>query len=157
MIIALGTNGNFNSATGQKLIDYLGPDRTIYWIDAYGRDLPVQKDVNQTIRRVAAANQNVHVICGQRKVESIRGWSIRTHSLKHYRSKEICPLHQKKSDHRIRFPYKPLIRKTTSFCGTDTVTAQQCKGSEGRLPDNRISRTAQASSESSYRTSRRSA
>ena len=62
MIIALGTNGNFNSSTGQKLIDYLGPDRTIYWIDAYGRDLPVQKDVNQTIRRVAAANQNVHVI-----------------------------------------------------------------------------------------------
>ena len=62
VIIALGTNGNFNSATGQKLIDYLGPDRTIYWIDAYGRDLPVQKDVNQTIRRVAAANQNVHVI-----------------------------------------------------------------------------------------------
>ena len=62
VIIALGTNGNFNSATGQKLIDYLGPDRTIYWIDAYGRDLPVQKDVNQTIRRVAAANQNDQVI-----------------------------------------------------------------------------------------------
>ncbi len=62
VIIALGTNGNFNSATGQKLIDYLGPDRTIYWIDAYGRDLPGTKDVNNTIRRVAKANNNVHVI-----------------------------------------------------------------------------------------------
>ena len=62
VIIALGTNGNFNSATGQKLIDYLGPDRTIYWIDAYGRDLPGAKDVNNTIRRVAEANNNVHVL-----------------------------------------------------------------------------------------------
>ncbi len=36
IIISLGTNGNFNPATGQELIDYLGPDRTIYWINAYG-------------------------------------------------------------------------------------------------------------------------
>lgn len=74
VIIALGTNGNFNSATGQKLIDYLGPDRTIYWIDAYGRDLPVQKDVNQTIRRVAAANQNVHVIAWSKEGGKHPGW-----------------------------------------------------------------------------------
>lgn len=74
VIIALGTNGNFNSATGQKLIDYLGPYRTIYWIDAYGRDLPVQKDVNQTIRRVAAANQNVHVIAWSKEGGKHPGW-----------------------------------------------------------------------------------
>lgn len=62
VIIALGTNGRFNSSTAQKLIDYLGPDRTIYWIDAYGRNLPVQKLVNDTIRKVAKANPNVRVI-----------------------------------------------------------------------------------------------
>ena len=49
VIIALGTNGNFNSKSGQKLIDYLGKDRTIYWIDTYGKHLDIQKDVNNTI------------------------------------------------------------------------------------------------------------
>ena len=74
VIIALGTNGNFNSATGQKLIDYLGPDRTIYWIDAYGRDLPGAKDVNNTIRRVAEANNNVHVIAWSKEGPKHPDW-----------------------------------------------------------------------------------
>lgn len=74
VIIALGTNGNFNSATGQKLIDYLGPDRTIYWIDAYGRDLPDAKDVNNTIRRVAEANNNVHVIAWSKEGPKHPDW-----------------------------------------------------------------------------------
>lgn len=74
VIIALGTNGNFNSATGQKLIDYLGPDRTIYWIDAYGRDLPGTKDVNNTIRRVAKANNNVHVIAWSKEGPKHPDW-----------------------------------------------------------------------------------
>lgn len=74
VIIALGTNGNFNSATGQKLIDYLGPNRTIYWIDAYGRDLPGVKDVNNTIRRVAKANSNVHVIAWSKEGPNHPDW-----------------------------------------------------------------------------------
>ena len=74
VIIALGTNGNFNSATGQKLIDYLGPDRTIYWIDAYGRDLPGAKDVNKTIRRVAKANNNVHIIAWSKEGPKHPDW-----------------------------------------------------------------------------------
>ena len=74
VIIALGTNGNFNSATGQKLIDYLGPDRTVYWIDAYGRNLPVQRDVNNTIRRVAKANNNVHVIAWSKEGPKHPDW-----------------------------------------------------------------------------------
>ena len=62
VIIALGTNSNFNSKSGQKLIDYLGKDRTIYWIDTYGKHLDIQKDVNNTIQRVVAANKNVQRI-----------------------------------------------------------------------------------------------
>lgn len=62
VIIALGTNGNFNSAVGQKLINYLGKDRTIYWIDVYGKDLSIQNEVNTTIDRVVSANKNVHRI-----------------------------------------------------------------------------------------------
>lgn len=62
IIISLGTNGNFNPATGQELIDYLGPDRTIYWINAYGKKLDIQKQVNETIRDLAKKNANVTVI-----------------------------------------------------------------------------------------------
>lgn len=62
VIIALGTNSNFNSKSGQKLIDYLGKDRTIFWIDTYGKHLDIQKDVNNTIQRVVAANKNVQRI-----------------------------------------------------------------------------------------------
>jgi len=62
VIIALGTNGVFNSATGQALIDYLGTDRTIYWINAYGKNLGCQRDVNKTIQKLAKKNNNVSVI-----------------------------------------------------------------------------------------------
>ncbi len=62
VIISLGTNGKFNPATGQELIDYLGTDRTIYWINAYGKELEFQKEVNQTIREMVKKNRNVHLI-----------------------------------------------------------------------------------------------
>ncbi len=74
VIIALGTNGCFNSSTAQKLIDYLGPDRTIYWIDAYGRNLPVQENVNKTIRKVAKANPNVQVIAWSKEGRKHPDW-----------------------------------------------------------------------------------
>lgn len=62
IIISLGTNGNFNEKTGQELIDYFGDDRTIYWINVYGKDLPVQKEVNKTIDALVEKNDNVHLI-----------------------------------------------------------------------------------------------
>ena len=62
VIIALGTNGVFNPATGQALIDYLGTDRTVYWINAYGKNLSCQRDVNKTIQKLAKKNDNVSVI-----------------------------------------------------------------------------------------------
>lgn len=62
VIISLGTNGKFNPATGQELIDYLGADRTIFWVNAYGKELDFQKEVNQTIRKMVKENSNVHLI-----------------------------------------------------------------------------------------------
>lgn len=62
VIIALGTNGVFNPATGQALIDYLGADRTIYWINTYGKNLGCQREVNKTIQKLAKKNSNVSVI-----------------------------------------------------------------------------------------------
>ena len=62
VVIALGTNGTFSTATGQELINRLGSDRTIYWVTVYGRDLRWQEDSNATIRKLAEDNENVHII-----------------------------------------------------------------------------------------------
>lgn len=74
VIIALGTNGVFNSATGQALIDYLGTDRTIYWINAYGKNLGCQRDVNKTIQKLAKKNDNVSVISWAKEGKKHPDW-----------------------------------------------------------------------------------
>ncbi len=60
VVIALGTNGTFSQETGQALIDYLGADRNIYWVYAYG--VSWQDDSNSVIAALAANNANVTVI-----------------------------------------------------------------------------------------------
>lgn len=60
VVIALGTNGTFSQETGQALIDYLGTDRNIYWVYAYG--VSWQDDSNSVIAALAANNANVTVI-----------------------------------------------------------------------------------------------
>lgn len=60
VVIALGTNGTFSQETGQALIDYLGTDRNIYWVYAYG--VSWQDDSNSVIAALAANNSNVTVI-----------------------------------------------------------------------------------------------
>jgi len=74
VIISLGTNGTFNSATGQELIDYLGKQRTIYWIDAYGKGLDIQKEVNSTIHKLVKKNSNVHLIPWSEEGKKHPGW-----------------------------------------------------------------------------------
>lgn len=74
VLISLGTNGTFNSATGQELIDYLGTDRTIYWIDAYGQKLDIQKEVNRTIHQLVKKNSNVHLIPWSQEGKKHPGW-----------------------------------------------------------------------------------
>ena len=74
VIISLGTNGNFNEATGQKLIDYLGSDKTIYWIDAYGKKLDIQQQVNRTIQKLVRKNNNVHLISWSKEAEKHPNW-----------------------------------------------------------------------------------
>lgn len=74
VIISLGTNGTFNSATGQELIDYLGAERTIYWIDAYGQKLDIQKEVNRTIHQLVKKNANVHLIPWSQEGKKHPGW-----------------------------------------------------------------------------------
>lgn len=74
VIISLGTNGKFNPATGQELIDYIGADRTIFWVNAYGKELDFQKEVNQTIREMVKKNSNVHLISWAEEGKKHPGW-----------------------------------------------------------------------------------
>lgn len=74
VIISLGTNSNFNESTGQELIDYLGKKRTIYWINAYGKTLDIQDEVNRTIRDLADKNKNVHIISWAKKAKKHPDW-----------------------------------------------------------------------------------
>lgn len=62
VVIGLGTNGPFDTAEGQEIIDRLGSDRTIYWVTVYGKELSWQEDSNATIRKLAEDNENVHII-----------------------------------------------------------------------------------------------
>jgi len=74
VIIALGTNGTFNQSTGQKLIDYLGKDRTIYWVSAYGKRLSWQGTVNKTIQKLVRKNKNVHIISWAKYAKDHPNW-----------------------------------------------------------------------------------
>lgn len=74
VIISLGINGNFNEATGQALIDYLGKERTIYWVNAHGKDVSWQREVNRTIEKLAEKNDTVRVIDWDRTAEKHPDW-----------------------------------------------------------------------------------
>jgi lysophospholipase L1-like esterase len=62
VVIALGTNGPFSVEFGQSVIDWLGPDRQVYWVTAYGATLRWQEESNSTIRAIAEQNENVSLI-----------------------------------------------------------------------------------------------
>jgi hypothetical protein len=62
VVIELGINCYFNPSTGQEIIDYLGENRTIYWVKVYGKYLQDQKRINGVIEQLAADNDNVTAI-----------------------------------------------------------------------------------------------
>ena len=74
VLIALGINGPFSQSTGQALLDYLGKDRTIYWINAYGRGVTWQKDVNQTIQKLVKKNPNLYLISWAKEAKKHPDW-----------------------------------------------------------------------------------
>lgn len=74
VIISLGTNGKFNPATGEKLINCIGKKRSIYWINTYGKNLSWQKEVNTAIQKLADKNKNVHVIPWAKEAKNHPDW-----------------------------------------------------------------------------------
>lgn len=62
VIIALGANGSFDESMGQRLLDAIGTERTVYWITAYGKFLYWQEDVNGMIEKLAEKNENLNIL-----------------------------------------------------------------------------------------------
>ena len=62
VIIELGTNGTFTEAAGQSLIDSIGSDKQIYWMNTYGPSLSWYSDVNSVISTLCTKNSNVSLI-----------------------------------------------------------------------------------------------
>ena len=74
VIISLGTNGTFNPATGEKLISCIGKKRSIYWVNAYGKNMEWQKEVNTSIQKLAEKHSNVHVISWAKEAKKHPDW-----------------------------------------------------------------------------------
>ncbi len=62
VIIELGTNGVFSQEDGQRLIDSIGSDKQIYWVNTYGPSLSWYSEVNAVISALCSANSNVTLI-----------------------------------------------------------------------------------------------
>ena len=62
VVLALGTNGPFKESLGQELIDSIGEDRRIYWVNVYGPTIQWEDDSNKAIKSVAESNDNVTLI-----------------------------------------------------------------------------------------------
>ena len=62
VIIGLGTNGSFSQSSGQDLIDHIGSDHQIFWINVYGPTLSWTADSNAVIKALCDNNDNVTLI-----------------------------------------------------------------------------------------------
>ncbi|MBQ4045223.1 MAG: hypothetical protein II627_02140 [Lachnospiraceae bacterium] len=77
VVVAIGTNGVVSKSDAQDMVDFLGPDRTIYWIDCYGTHLSWQDRVNGIIEDIAEANDNVNVIHWSKLAKKHHEWLSR--------------------------------------------------------------------------------
>ena len=67
VVIALGTNGPIAGAERyevqtRQLLEYLGPNRHIFWVNVYCPELKWQNTNNQYINKIAAEHSNVKVV-----------------------------------------------------------------------------------------------
>lgn len=62
VVVSLGTNGPLYEQPVNDLLNALGSDREIFWVNVYGPYLEWQDDVNQTIDQLAKTHKNVHKV-----------------------------------------------------------------------------------------------
>jgi peptidoglycan/LPS O-acetylase OafA/YrhL len=74
VVIALGTNGYFREDSGQALVNAIGSDHNIYWVNVYGEHLEWQYRTNGTIRSLVRNNPNVELISWVKLIRANQEW-----------------------------------------------------------------------------------
>ncbi len=74
VVIALGTNGFFWQSEGQVLINEIGTDHNIFWVNVYGQHLEWQYRTNGTIRTLVRDNPNVQMISWVKLIRANQDW-----------------------------------------------------------------------------------
>ena len=77
VVIGLGSNSPFPLEDGEEVLDYLGPERTVYWVTCYGRYLDWQDETNSVINALAEEYDNLHILDWSAVAPENPGW-IRT-------------------------------------------------------------------------------
>ena len=62
VVIGLGSNSPFPIEDGEEVLDFLGEDRTVYWVTCYGRYLDWQDEVNELIHTLDEEYDNLYVL-----------------------------------------------------------------------------------------------
>ncbi|HFI0463860.1 TPA: acyltransferase family protein [Streptococcus suis] len=76
VVIALGTNGYFSHDSAEEIMNILGPDRTVFWVNVYGVFLEWETATNEEINYMASLYPNLHVIDWQSQVSQNPDWLI---------------------------------------------------------------------------------
>lgn len=76
VVIGLGTNGYFSEQTGQEVMNFLGPNRTVFWVNVYGEFLEWETATNEEIQLMAKTYPNFNIIDWQGLVSQHRDWLI---------------------------------------------------------------------------------
>ncbi len=74
IIIVAGTNGYFHPWQGQELIDEIGKDREIFWVNIYSKVIKDQDKINGVISQLCKDNTNVHLVDWESKVSKHTEW-----------------------------------------------------------------------------------
>ena len=77
VVIGLGSNLPFTVEEGAEVLDFLGGERRVYWVNTFGRYLEWQDDVNETIAELDALYDNMTVLDWSAVAPEHPGW-IRT-------------------------------------------------------------------------------
>ncbi len=74
VVIGLGSNSPFPIEEGERVLDFLGEGRTVYWVTCYGRYLDWQDETNDLIWELADEYENLRVLDWSEAAPENPGW-----------------------------------------------------------------------------------
>ncbi len=74
VVLNLGTNGPMTTQTIDEILNAIGKDRQIYWINTHLPTKSWEKTVNKQLRKLAKHNANVHLVDWNRQSKGHDSW-----------------------------------------------------------------------------------